>query len=70
MTTSSVSIDMSTRAAFREEQPHHLGQALLPVRVAGRWLGSAAGAVTHWLQAGQLGSATSMEMARWSGARR
>jgi hypothetical protein len=70
MTTSSATIELSTRSAVRDDKRHGFADTIRRMQLAGRWLGQSGGAVTRWMRAGQLGADGSMDLARWSGARR
>ena len=71
MTTTTATTEMFGPPALGPATPRLYGR--VPVPAAGRLLASmarAGSAAAHWMQAGQLGGGGSMELARWSGARR
>ena len=73
MTTSTTTTEMFAPVALGPTTRSLGGTVLRPAPVAARLLasvGRAGSAVNRWFQAGQLGGGSSMELARWSGARR
>jgi len=70
MTTTSATLDISTRVDLPAAGGHDSDAARRRLQAVAHWIGYAGGAVSRWCRAGQLGASDSVDLARWSGARR